>query len=511
MTSVHEDWPMPGNTAYCLSKGGMRMLTRTAGVELAPHNVLVVGVGPGAVETPINTATMADPAALAKLDAAIPIGRMAKPEEIGSVVAFLAGTGPATSPPPPSSPTAASCSPARACEGSPSRLGSPSPDSARPGRGPERHGGPRRNGAGTHRVVVVGGGFGGLPAIRLLGGKPVDVTLVDRRNHHLFQPLLYQTATGMLSPGQIAPALRHIVRKEKNVQVQLAEVDGFDLDRRVVHATVAGKLSVEYPYDSLIVAAGVTQSYFGQDEFALFAPGMKTLDDAVELRRRIFGAFEVAEMIDEPAEKKRWLTVVMVGAGPTGVELAGQVRELATRNLRGEFRTFEASSVRVILVDGGTEPLATFGDQLSGKAAKTLEHLGVELRMGARVVGIDAGGVDVKGRMAPIASRPGRSSGPPGSRPLRWPNCWPRPSGASVDRAGRIEVLPDLSLPGHPEVFAVGDMASLDKLPGVAEVAMQGGLHAANTILRRLKGKDTKTFRYRDSAASPPSAGSGPS
>jgi NADH dehydrogenase len=353
-------------------------------------------------------------------------------------------------------------------------------------------------GAGAHRVVVVGGGFGGLPAARLLGGKPVDVTLVDRRNHHLFQPLLYQTATGMLSPGQIAPALRHVVRREKNVQVQLAEVDGFDLDGRVVHGTVAGNLRVEYPYDSLIVAAGVTQSYFGQDEFALFAPGMKTLDDAVELRRRIFGAFELAEMIDEPVEKKRWLTFVIVGAGPTGVELAGQVRELATRNLRGEFRTFEASSARVILVDGGSEPLATFGHQLSGKAAKTLEHLGVELRMGARVVGIDLGGVDVK-----LADGTDRIE----ARTVIWAagvqasplaKLLADASGASIDRAGRIEVLPDLSLPGHPEVFAVGDMASLDKLPGVAEVAMQGGLHAANTILRRQRGQETKNFRYRD-------------
>src|SRR3984957_9237909 len=248
-----------------------------------------------------------------------------------------------------------------------------------------------------HRVVIVGGGFGGLPATRLLSGEDVDVTLIDRRNHHLFQPLLYQTATGLLSPGQIAPALRHIVRKSKNVRVQLAEVTGFDLESKVVHANAFGHQPVEYPYDSLIVAAGVKQSYFGNDQFALHAPGMKTLDDALELRRRILGAFEVAEMITDPTEKEHWLTIVVVGAGPTGVELAGQIRELATRSLRGEFRTFDASSVRVILVDGGTEPLATFGDQLSGKAAKTLERMGVELRMGGQVVGIDAAGVDVKG------------------------------------------------------------------------------------------------------------------
>jgi NADH dehydrogenase len=351
---------------------------------------------------------------------------------------------------------------------------------------------------GRHRVVIVGGGFGGLPAARLLGGKPVDVTLVDRRNHHLFQPLLYQTATGMLAPGQIAPALRHIVRREKNVRVQLAEVTGFDLERRVVHATVAERMSVEYPYDSLIVAAGVTQSYFGHDEFAFFAPGMKTLDDALELRRRIFGAFEVAELVADPIQKERWLTVVVVGAGPTGVELAGQVRELATRSLRGEFRTFEASSVRVILVDGGKEPLATFGDQLSGKAAKTLEYLGIELRMGGQVVGIDADGVDVKGPEGNTRIDARTTIWAAGVQASPLAGLLAGASGATVDRAGRIAVLPDLTLPGHPEVFALGDMASLDKLPGVAEVAMQGGLHAANTILRRLKGEPTKPFRYRD-------------
>jgi NADH dehydrogenase len=351
---------------------------------------------------------------------------------------------------------------------------------------------------GRHRVVIVGGGFGGLPATRLLGGKPVDVTLVDRRNHHLFQPLLYQTATGMLAPGQIAPALRHIVRNKKNVRVQLAEVTGFDLERRVVRATVAGRMPIEYPYDSLIVAAGVTQSYFGHDEFAFFAPGMKTLDDALELRRRIFGAFEVAELVADPIQKERWLTVVVVGAGPTGVELAGQVRELATRGLRGEFRTFEASSVRVILVDGGKEPLATFGGQLSAKAAKTLDHLGIELRMGGQVVGIDAEGVDVKGLDGNTRIEARTTIWAAGVQASPLAGLLAEASGATVDRAGRIEVLPDLTLPGHPEVFAIGDMASLDKLPGVAEVAMQGGLHAANTILRRLKGESAKRFRYRD-------------
>ena len=326
------------------------------------------------------------------------------------------------------------------------------------------------------------------------------MTLVDRRNHHLFQPLLYQTATGMLSPGQIAPALRHVLRKEMNVAVQLAEVESFDLERKIVHATVAGHTPVQYPYDSLIVAAGATQSYFGHEEFAFFAPGMKTLDDAFELRRRILGAFEIAELTTDPIEKQRWLTFVVVGAGPTGVELAGQIRELATRSLRGEFRSFDASTVRVLLVDGGNEPLATFGDQLSGRAAKELEHLGIELRMGAKVVGIDATGVEVdiegsEGRSRIDARTTIWAAGVQAS-PLA--GLLAKASGAEVDRAGRIEVLPDLTLPGHPEVFTVGDMTSLDHLPGVAEVAMQGGLHAANSILRRLKDEPVKPFHYRD-------------
>src|SRR5262245_47053219 len=217
-----------------------------------------------------------------------------------------------------------------------------------------------------HRVVVVGGGFGGLPACRFLARHPVEVTLIDRRNHHLFQPLLYQVATGMLSPGQIAPPIRHVVRRYANVRVEYADVSGFDLDRRVVEATnPAIGQRLEIPYDSLIVAAGAGQSYFGHDELARYAPGMKTIDDARELRRRIFGAFELAEVATDPVEQERWLTMVVVGAGPTGVELAGQIRELAVRCLKGEFRTFDPATVKVLLLDGGKEPLATFGDRLS--------------------------------------------------------------------------------------------------------------------------------------------------
>ena len=354
-----------------------------------------------------------------------------------------------------------------------------------------------------HRVVVVGGGFGGLPATRLLARSRVDVTLVDRRNHHLFQPLLYQVATGILSPGQISPVLRHVFRKRRNVRVERAEVTGFDLERRVVHAETIPGQTLEFPYDSLIVAAGAGQTYFGHDEYALIAPGMKTIDDALELRRRIYGAFELAESTPDENERRDWLTVAVVGAGPTGVELAGQVRELAVRSLRHDFRSIDPATVRVVLLDGGEEPLANFGDKLSGRAAKELEKMGVELRMGARVVGVDAMGVDVEGRDAGkerISAHTVIWAAGVQASPLA--KMLADATGAETDRSGRIAVQPDLSLPGRPEVFAVGDMASINGLPGVCEVALQGGLHAANRIRRRLRG-DTREvpFRYRDTGS----------
>ena len=247
--------------------------------------------------------------------------------------------------------------------------------------------------------------------------------LLDRRNHHLFQPLLYHVATGILSEGQIAVPLRETLHRYENIRVELAEVTGFDLDRHVVFARSPLHDPVEVPYDSLIVAAGVSQSYFGHDELALFAPGMKTLDDALELRRRIFGAFEMAEVTTDPVEQQAWLTVVVVGAGPTGVEIAGQIRELAVRSLRGNFRTFDPATVRVLLMDGGKEPLATFGHELSARAAKALTKLGVELRMGSRVTGIDATGWTSRPARAPNASRPASSSGRPAYRRRRSPRC----------------------------------------------------------------------------------------
>jgi NADH dehydrogenase len=349
-------------------------------------------------------------------------------------------------------------------------------------------------------VVVVGGGFGGLPACRFLANLPVEVTLLDRRNHHLFQPLLYQVAMGILSPGQIAPPLRQVLRRARNVRVELTEVTGFDLDKRVVHAVRPPHAPIDVPYDSLIVAGGAGQSYFGHDELALYAPGMKTIDDALEVRRRVLGALEMAETATDAAEQREWLTIVVVGAGPTGCELAGQIRELATRSLTKNFRTFDPASLRVLLVDGGKEPLATFGDSLSGRATKELEGLGVELRMGARVTGADGHGVDVGtagGGTERIAARTVLWAAGVQASPLA--KALADATGAEVDRAGRISVLPDLTIPGHPEVFAVGDMVSLNGLPGVCEVAMQGGLHAANAIVRRLEGKtDDRPFTYRD-------------
>jgi NADH dehydrogenase len=352
--------------------------------------------------------------------------------------------------------------------------------------------------AARHRVVIVGGGFGGLPACRFLGRRPVEVTLIDRRNHHLFQPLLYQVATGILSEGEIAVPLRQTLHRYKNIRVELADVTGFDLERRVVLARSPFQPETEVPYDSLIVAAGVNQSYFGHDEVALYAPGMKTLDDALELRRRIFGAFEMAENTTDPDEQREWLTIVVVGAGPTGVELAGQIRELAVRSLRDNFRTFDPASVRVLLMDGGEQPLATFGQDLSKRAAKTLEKMGVELRMGSRVTNVDLTGVDVTSSSGTehIAAHTVVWAAGVQASPLA--AMLAEASKAETDRAGRIATLPDLTLPDHPEVFCVGDMVSLDNLPGVAEVAMQGSLHAARSIMLQQRGKDIKPFKYRD-------------
>jgi len=350
-----------------------------------------------------------------------------------------------------------------------------------------------------HRVVIVGGGFGGLFTTRALGWSPVDVTLVDREPHHLFQPLLYQVATGILSEGEIAPSLRHILRFQENAAVLLAEVTGFDLERREVHARRPDGAAIVLPYDSLVVSAGAGMSYFGHDELAEHAPGMKTLDDALRLRRRLLQSLEMAELSEDPQKQQGWLTVAIVGAGPTGVEIAGQVRALSMRALGTSFRRIDPARVRVLLLDAGHEPLSQFGDRLSEIAARELGSMGVELRMGVRVTAVDDESVtfEAPGGAERVEARTVIWAAGVQASPLA--RLLAEASGAVCDRAGRIETRPDCTLPKHPEVFAIGDMASLDRLPGVAEVAMQQGLYAARAIRLRLAGKpENRPFHYRD-------------
>jgi NADH dehydrogenase len=349
------------------------------------------------------------------------------------------------------------------------------------------------------RVVIVGTGFGGLFAAQALRKAPVDITLIGKTSHHLFQPLLYQVATGILSEGEIAPSTREIVRRHENTRVVLGEVTDNDLAARTVTSTILGRTSV-YEYDELIVAAGAGQSYFGNDRFAEFAPGMKSIDDALELRGRIFGAFELAELATDQAEIDRLMTFVVVGAGPTGVEMAGQIAELAHRTLKRDFRHIDPTTARIILLDAAPLVLPSFGDKLGGRARRQLNEIGVEVQLGAMVTEVDANGLDVKDadgqvRRIPAATKiwaAGVQASPLARR-------LGEQSGAEVDRAGRVSVLPDLTLPGHPEVHVVGDMMSLDKLPGVAQVAIQGGRYSAKAIMRRLAGKPAQPpFRYFD-------------
>src|SRR4051794_20354370 len=349
-----------------------------------------------------------------------------------------------------------------------------------------------------HRVVIVGGGFGGLFAARALPGS-AHVTLVDRTQHHLFQPLLYQVATGILSEGEIAVPLRDVLKRHRNVECLLAEVVDVDPAAHVVVADRPDGERISLPYDDLVVAAGVRQSYFGHEEYARWAPGMKTIADALTIRQRVFGAFELAETATSPEEQRRRLTFAVVGAGPTGVELAGQIRELATRTLRKEFRRIHPEQARVLLFDGGDAPLASFGPALSAKAAATLAELGVEFRPEARVTGGDRDGLTIRDRPGAtqrIAARPElRAAGvaaPPSADALA------ERTGAETDRAGRIRVQPDLTIAGHLEIAVVGDVMALDDLPGVAEVAMQTGLHAGRRIRHRLAGRPTRPFRYHD-------------
>ena len=353
-----------------------------------------------------------------------------------------------------------------------------------------------------HRVVIIGSGFGGLFAAQQLEKADVDVTLVARTGHHLFQPLLYQVATGILSVGEIAPPTRLILRDQKNATVVLGDVDTIDVAAKKIHAS-AGHIDFDLEYDSLIVAAGANQSYFGNDHFERWAPGMKTVDDALELRSRILGCFEQAEVIDDEEERRRLLTFVIVGAGPTGVEMAGQVAELAQHTLRDSFRRIDPASARVILLDAAPAVLPPFGNNLGNAARARLEKMGVEIQLNAMVTNVDYQGIEVKdpdGSVRRIdASCKIWSAGVKAS-PLG--KQLADQTDAEVDRAGRVLVNKDLSLPGHPEIFVVGDMMSLDNLPGVAQVAIQGGKYAAKQIIAEVeKGRtpaERKPFKYFD-------------
>ncbi|NHC24986.1 NAD(P)/FAD-dependent oxidoreductase [Nocardioides sp. IC4_145] len=353
---------------------------------------------------------------------------------------------------------------------------------------------------GRHQVVVIGSGFGGLFGTKALRRSDVDVTMVAKTTHHLFQPLLYQVATGILSEGEIAPPTREVLAGQKNAKVLLGEVTEIDLEQQTVRSHVLGRETIT-PYDSLIVAAGAGQSYFGNDQFAEFAPGMKSIDDALELRGRIFGAFELAELGASRGENvDHLLTFVVVGAGPTGVEMAGQIAELAHRTLRRDFRSINTRQARVVLVDAAPQVLPPFGAKLGGKAQKELEGLGVEVILGAMVTDVDERGLSMKfkdGRTERLESvtkiwAAGVQASPLGKQLAEQ-------SGAPLDRAGRIGVNPDLTLPGHPEVFVVGDMIQLDNLPGVAQVAIQGAKYAAKEIDNRVQGRaPQKPFKYFD-------------
>jgi NADH:ubiquinone reductase (H+-translocating) len=358
--------------------------------------------------------------------------------------------------------------------------------------------------AGRRRVVIVGGGFAGLYAARALRRADVSVTLIDRAQHHLFQPLLYQCATGILSEGEIATPLRDLLKRHKNVDCVLAKVVDFDAAGQRVIAERVGGDRLEYGYDDLIVATGVQQSYFGHPEYAAWAPGMKSLTDALDIRRRVYAAFELADSATDPAQRRTWLTFALVGGGPTGVELAGQIRELATKTLRSEYRNIKPEDARVLLFDGGSAPLASFGPKLASRAEAILRTLGVELHMKTRVTQVGQGWLEV-GDQAGQQTRHDVGTvlwtagveAPPVAEALA------RATGAQRDRSGRILVEKDLTIPGHPEISVLGDVMSLDQLPGVAEVAIQSGHYAGHRIRVRASGgaRDggtVKPFRYRD-------------
>jgi NADH:ubiquinone reductase (H+-translocating) len=340
------------------------------------------------------------------------------------------------------------------------------------------------------RVVIIGGGFGGLFAAQHLKDKPVEVTLIDRTNHHLFQPLLYQVATAMLSPADIAQPIRAILKDAKNVRVVMGTVETIDTAAKAVHTHTS-----EYPYDYLIVATGARHSYFGNDQWEAYAPGLKTLSDALELRRRILNAFEIAETTKDPEMEMAALTWVVIGAGPTGVEMAGAISELAKRTLDQDFRRIQGKRARVVLLDAAPKVLPMFDDQLASSAIRQLEDLGIEVRVGTKVLGVTPEGVQLENET--IHARTVIWAAGNAASPLA------KQLGCEVDRQGRAVVQKDLSVPGHPEIFVIGDVANFSHqggkpLPGIAPFAMQSGSTAARNVLALAEGRPTKVFHYVD-------------
>jgi NADH dehydrogenase len=354
-------------------------------------------------------------------------------------------------------------------------------------------------GGQRHRVVVIGSGFGGLFAVKRLRSADVDVTLISKTSHHLFQPLLYQVATGILSEGEIAPPTREIVKRQRNVRVVLGNVTGIDVQAHTVTWQGGGKTTVT-EYDSLIVAAGATASYFGNDNFATYAPGLKSIDDALELRGRVLSAFEFAELETDTKNRDEWLTFAVVGAGATGVEMAGQISELAHRTLVRDFRSIDSRRTRIVLVDAMDNVLGNFGTRLSAGAASQLQKLGVEVWLNEKVVDVDDRGLTVEDKSGRRTRIPARTVvWAAGVRGSSLANALAEQTGAEMDHGNRVKVQPDCTLPGHPEVYVIGDMMSLHDYPGVAQVAMQQGKYAADAIKRRVAGKvPQKPFHYFD-------------
>jgi NADH dehydrogenase len=349
------------------------------------------------------------------------------------------------------------------------------------------------------KVVVVGGGFGGVNVSRVLAKSDVDLTIIDRTNHHLFQPLLYQVATGILPEGLIAPALRRVVQKQKNTKVVLGQVVDLDLQARTVAVVAPDGARITLPYDTLVVAAGATHAYFGHDEWEEFAPGMKTLEDARHLRNHILGAFEMAELATDPAERDACLSFVVVGAGPTGVEVVGQIAELAHRVLPGDYREIDTRQARIVLIEAAPAVLGPFDERLQRYTTRTLERMGVEVRCATAATAIDADGITVRNQDGEERIEARTKVWAAGVQASPLAKMLAEATGAETDRAGRIMVEPDCTLPGHPEVFAIGDMVSLNGLPGIAQPALQEGKYVGKVIRARLDG-DTSVapFKYFD-------------